>query len=157
MERPKVIYNDATATYVMYLHIDSSDYGEAEVGVATSSEVCGDYEYLGSWRPLGFESRDIGLFKDDDGAGYLLTEDVSISSPLWMSANEQRPNGLRIDALTEDYLNVSSNVYLWDENIESPTIWKTNGYYFMLGSSLTGWDPNDNVRPLTSHESTDDL
>lgn len=77
VERPKVIYNAATATYVMYLHIDSSNYGEAEIGVATSRSVCGDYQYLGSSRPLGFESRDIGLFKDTDGSAYLLTEDVS--------------------------------------------------------------------------------
>lgn len=77
VERPKVIYNDATRTYVMYLHIDSSNYGEAEIGVATSSSVCGQYTYRGSSRPLGFESRDIGLFKDDDGSAYLLTEDVS--------------------------------------------------------------------------------
>jgi hypothetical protein len=77
VERPKVIYNDRTATYVMYLHIDSSNYGEAEIGVATSKTVCGKYTYLRSWRPLGFESRDIGLFKDDDGSAYLLTEDVS--------------------------------------------------------------------------------
>ncbi|SPO01411.1 related to glycosyl hydrolase family 43 protein [Cephalotrichum gorgonifer] len=131
VERPKVIYNDATSTYVMYLHIDSSNYGEAKVGVATSDTVCGDYNYHGSYRPLGFESRDIGLFKDDDGSAYLLTED--------------RPNGLRIDALSDDYLNTTRNVYLWNRNIESPAIWKKNGYYFMFGSLLTGWDPNDNV------------
>ena len=77
VERPKVLYNEATSTYVMYLHIDDSNYGEAKVGVATSDTVCGDYAYLGSYRPLGFESRDIGLFKDDDGTAYLLTEDVS--------------------------------------------------------------------------------
>lgn len=79
VERPKVIYNEGTSTYVMYLHIDSSNYGEAKVGVATSKTVCGDYNYLGSFRPLGFESRDIGLFQDDDGSAYLLTEDVGIS------------------------------------------------------------------------------
>lgn len=77
VERPKVIYNDATKKYVMYLHIDNSGYSEAKVGVATSDTVCGKYTYLKSFRPLNFESRDIGLFKDDDGAGYLLTEDVS--------------------------------------------------------------------------------
>ncbi|CAG9951801.1 unnamed protein product [Clonostachys rosea f. rosea IK726] len=80
----------------MYLHIDSSNYGEAKVGVAVSNTVCGKYEYRGSFQPLGFQSRDMGLFKDDDGSAYLLTED-------------------------------------------------TNGYYFMFGSHLTGWDPNDNV------------
>lgn len=76
VERPKVIYNDDTNTYVMYLHIDSSNYGDAKVGVATSSSVCGAYSYRGSFRPLEQESRDIGLFKDTDGAAYLLTEDV---------------------------------------------------------------------------------
>ena len=150
VERPKVIYNEATSTYVMYLHIDDSSYGEAAVGVATSNTVCGEYTYLGSARPLGFESRDIGLFKDDDGSAYLLTEDVGINDLVWKKSTTdhsyQRPTGLRIDALSDDYLNVTESVYLWDENIESPAVWKTNGYYFMFGSRLTGWDPNDNVR-----------
>ncbi|TDZ35191.1 hypothetical protein C8035_v009907 [Colletotrichum spinosum] len=131
VERPKVIYNSLTRKYVMYLHIDSSNYGEAKVGVATSDTVCGKYTYIGSWRPLGFESRDIGLFQDDNGSAYLLTED--------------RPNGLRIDALSSDYLNTTQSVYLWNVNIESPAILKRNGYYFMFGSRLTGWNPNDNV------------
>lgn len=77
VERPKVIYNSSTKKYVMYMHIDDSSYAEAKVGVATSSSVCGAYTYLGSWQPLGFQSRDIGLFQDDDGSAYLLTEDVS--------------------------------------------------------------------------------
>ncbi|GAB1207598.1 hypothetical protein APSETT445_006322 [Aspergillus pseudonomiae] len=46
VERPKVIYNDATSKYVLWMHIDSSDYGEAKTGVATSSSLCGTYEYL---------------------------------------------------------------------------------------------------------------
>lgn len=77
VERPKVIYNSSTKKYVLYMHIDDSSYAEAKVGVATGDSVCGKYTYLGSWRPLGFQSRDIGLFQDDDGSAYLLTEDVS--------------------------------------------------------------------------------
>lgn len=46
VERPHIIYNDATSTYVMWMHIDDSSYGEAKAGVATSSTVCGDYTYL---------------------------------------------------------------------------------------------------------------
>ena len=45
VERPHVIYNDASKLYVMYMHIDSSSYGEAKVGVATSSSICGTYSY----------------------------------------------------------------------------------------------------------------
>lgn len=79
VERPKVIYNDQTRKYVMWMHVDSSNYGDAKVGVATSDTVCGrKYEYKGSFRPLGMESRDMGLFKDDDGKAYLLTEDVRL-------------------------------------------------------------------------------
>ncbi|KAI0433573.1 carbohydrate-binding module family 35 protein, partial [Xylaria sp. FL1042] len=131
VERPKVIYNDSTGKYVLYMHIDSSSYGEAKVGVATGSSVCGKYTYQGSFQPLGFQSRDLGLFKDDDGTAYLLTED--------------RANGLRIDQLSSDYLSVSKSTYLWSDSIEAPAILKRQGTYYMFGSHLTGWDPNDNV------------
>lgn len=80
IERPKIIYNEKTSKYVMYMHIDDSDYKEAKVGVATSSCVCGSYKYHGSFNPLGQQSRDIGLYKDDDKTAYLLTEDVCIRS-----------------------------------------------------------------------------
>jgi hypothetical protein len=43
IERPKVIYNDKTGKYVMWMHVDSSDYGEAKVGVAVGDTVCGAY------------------------------------------------------------------------------------------------------------------
>ncbi|KAH8671337.1 galactan 1,3-beta-galactosidase [Xylariales sp. PMI_506] len=131
VERPKVIYNEGTGQYVLWMHIDDSSYAEAKVGVATSSSVCGKYTYLGSWQPLGYQSRDIGLFQDDDGSAYLLTED--------------RVNGLRIDALTSNYLNVSSSTYLYDVDLEAPAILKKNGYYYMFASHLSGWAPNDNV------------
>ncbi|RPB11494.1 glycosyl hydrolase family 43 protein [Morchella conica CCBAS932] len=130
VERPKILYNSATSQYVMYMHVDSSNYADARVGVSTSSSVCGAYTYRGSFRPLGFQSRDMGLYQDSDGAGYLLTED--------------RENGLRIDRLSDDYLNVTSNVYTWAEKYESPAVIKKNGVYFMFASQLTGWNANDN-------------
>ena len=77
VERPKVIYNKSTKKYVLWMHIDSSSYGEAKAGVATSDSVCGKYTYIGASKPLGFQSRDMGLFVDDDEKAYLLTEDVS--------------------------------------------------------------------------------
>lgn len=130
VERPKILYNSSTGKYVMWMHIDSSSYGEAKVGVATSSSVCGSYTYLGSWQPLGFQSRDMGLFQDDDGTGYLLTED--------------RAHGTRIDKLTSDYLNVTAATYLFSVDYEAPAMVKVNGVYFFFASQETGWSSNDN-------------
>ncbi len=43
IERPKVLYNDKTHKYVLWMHVDSSNYGDAKVGVATGDSVCGKY------------------------------------------------------------------------------------------------------------------
>lgn len=129
VERPKVLYNAKTHNYVMYLHIDDPTYAEAKVGVATSGTPCGPYTYRGSFRPLGQQSRDIGLFQDTDGSGYLLTED--------------RAHGLRIDALSADYLSVVRSVAILGR-FEAPALVKAGGRYYLLGSHLTGWRTNDN-------------
>jgi len=76
VERPKVIHNKSTKKYVLYMHIDDSTYKEAKVGVAIGDTICGNYEYVGSYRPMGNQSRDMGLYQDEDGNGYLLSEDV---------------------------------------------------------------------------------
>lgn len=130
VERPKVIHNASTGTYVMYMHIDNTGYSEAKVGVATSSTPCGSYTYRGSFQPLGFQSRDIGLFQDTDGSAYLLTED--------------RANGLRIDRLSADYLSVVSSVALVGD-YEAPAMVRIGGTYYLFGSHLSGWATNDNV------------
>ncbi len=81
LERPKVFYNAKTRKFVMYMHIDGSlpgqrgGYNLARVGVAVCDTVDGDYQYLKSFRPLGYESRDIGQFIDDYGAAYQNFED----------------------------------------------------------------------------------
>ncbi|KAL4916565.1 glycosyl hydrolase [Aspergillus aurantiobrunneus] len=131
VERPKVIKNDNTGQYVMWLHIDSENYADARVGVATGDSVCGAYQYRESFRPLGFQSRDIGLFKDEGGSAYLLTED--------------REYGTRIIKLTDDYLDVEDVTFGWEYFAESPSLVKRGDTYFIFGSHLTGWSPNDNI------------
>ena len=130
VERPKVIYNEPTRTFVMYAHIDDRRYKEAKVGVATCDRVDGEYTYRGSFQPLGKQSRDLTLFKDDDGAAYLVFED--------------RESGVRIAKLAPDYLSVEREAALIPRTYESPAMVKAGGVYFLLGSHLTGWDPNAN-------------
>ncbi|MDX3192974.1 RICIN domain-containing protein [Streptomyces sp. MN03-5084-2B] len=130
VERPKVLYNATTRTYVMYLHIDSTSYSDQRVGVATSPTPCGPYSYRGSFQPLGNQSRDIGLFQDTDGSAYLMSENAGRS--------------LRIYRLSADYTSVASAVATLP-NYESPAVIKVGGTYYLLASHLTGWATNDNV------------
>lgn len=37
VERPRVLYNEATRAFVMWVHVDEADYELARMGVATSA------------------------------------------------------------------------------------------------------------------------
>ena len=130
LERPKVFYNAPTKKFVMYFHMDNGRYQIASVGVAVSDTADGDYKFLKYFRPLGHESRDIGQFVDDDGTAYLIFED--------------RPFGFRIAKLSEDYLTVEKEVCLISKHMEGGAIVHYNGLYYIIGSALTGWNPNPN-------------
>jgi hypothetical protein len=132
IERPKVIYNSTTRQFVMWMHKENgSDYKEARAAVAVSSTVDGTYTYQGSFRPLGNMSRDITLFRDDDGTAYMI------------SAAHNNAD-LNVYRLTSDYRNVSSLVRtLWPgSSREAPAMFKRDGTYFLVTSAATGWNPN---------------
>jgi hypothetical protein len=129
VERPHVIFNASTSTYVMYMHIDSSSYSERKAGVATSSSVCGGYTYRGSFKPLGHDSLDDNLFLDG-GTAYFMSEDRTNTK-------------LQIYQLSSDFLSVTSLVQTLNQ-YEAPAMVKIGGTYYLFGSHLTGWSTNDN-------------
>ena len=131
LERPKVIYNEKTKKFVMWLHVDSDDYSKAAAGVAVSDTPTGKYTYLGSMWPNGQMSRDMTLFKDDDGKAY----------HLYSSENNAT---MYISLLTDDYLQPSGQFTrnFIDQSREAPAIFKRNGKYYLISSGCTGWSPN---------------
>ena len=131
VERPKVIYNERTETYVMWMHIDAPDYQYARTGVAVSESPAGRYKYLGSFRPNGADSRDMMVYKDEDGAAYLL------------HASEWNKT-LYIARLSDDYLKPvgESARNLIGEGREAPAVFKHAGRYYLITSGCSGWAPN---------------
>ncbi|KAI0670505.1 galactan 1,3-beta-galactosidase [Trametes maxima] len=130
VERPKVIFNSKNSEYVMWFHSDSSNYGAAMVGVATAKTPCGPYTFKGSFKPLGADSRDEGLFQD--GSAYLL----------YASDNNQNFKISRLDA---NYYNVTAvTSQLKGATLEAPGIVKRNGVYWLIASHTSGWAPNPN-------------
>jgi hypothetical protein len=131
IERPKVIYNDRTKQFVMWMHIDEPEYRKAHAGVAVSASPTGQFQYLGSFQPNGQDSRDQTLFKDDDGRAY------HICSSEWNKT-------MYISLLDEDYTKVSG-VYtrnFENQSREAPALFKREGKYYLISSGCTGWDPN---------------
>jgi beta-galactosidase len=135
IERPKVLFNEASGKYVMWFHVEDPDRTLNRVGVAISDTPTGTFAYQGSFRPLGLDSRDMTLFQDDDGRAYLVF-------------TVERNSSLRIARLTDDYLALTGEAaqpYISSNKREAPAMLKTNGKYFLLTSGVTGFDPNPSM------------
>ena len=131
LERPKVAYNARTKKYVMWLHVDSADYKKASAGVAVADRPTGPYRYLGAVRPDAGESRDMTLFKDDDGRAYLVYSSEGNAT-------------MHVSPLSDDYLKPAGKVARVFEGQfrEAPAVFKRRGLYYIVTSGCTGWYPN---------------
>ncbi|MBO1510687.1 FIMAH domain-containing protein [Metabacillus bambusae] len=154
LERPKVIYNEKTDKYVLWLHVDGpyegsdSNYAKAKAGVAISDSPTGPFEYIESNRlnkmPEGYEykvrntgmSRDMNLFVDDDGTAYIIY-------------SSEENYSLYISKLNEDYTAISGDEYgkdfiraIYNGHREAPAMFKYDGKYYLITSGATGWDAN---------------
>lgn len=158
LERPKVVYNQRTKQFVMWMHIDSADYAAARSGVAVSDKPAGPFKYLGSFRPNagawpenynasgkktdgaaslaqdfadGQMARDMTVFVDDDGKAYLFY------------SSEGNPT-MHVSLLADDYLRPAAqyNRIFIGRSMEAPAVFKRHGKYYLIASGCTAWAPN---------------
>ena len=132
LERPKVIYNEKTGKWVMWIHWENGDdYGQAKVAVCTADKVEGPYTLVDVFRPNGCDSRDQTLFLDTDGQAYHM-----YSTNMNSNTNCER---LSDDFLTplEDYA-----VQLKGRRYEAAAIFRAGDCYYGVFSGCTGWNPN---------------
>jgi hypothetical protein len=112
---------------------DTSNYGAAQVGVATSPSIASPYTWRGNFKPFGNDSRDQTVWKDPETqAAYLIyatsnNADFSIAS---LDADYYSPNAT---------LHTFSGVY-W----EAPGVFKIDGVFYLIFSKQDGWTPTDN-------------
>lgn len=140
LERPKVLYNEKTKKFVMWVHFENGrDYSDAAIGIASCDTPDGNFVYHGHFNPYGYMSRDCTLFKDNDGTAYFI------------SASRNNAD-LHMYRLTDDYMNVEKLVQrLWQgEYREAPAVFETDGKYYMLSSYCTGWAPNQGKYAVSS-------
>lgn len=141
IERPKVLYNKKTKKYVLWGHWEESgNYNQANVVVAVSDTIDGNYEFLYRFRPDGKDSRDYTVFQDDDGQAYLFSSTNTNSD-------------MNVYRLTDDYLYVEEYMYtmLAGQHRESPAIAKKDGTYYLITSGTSGWYPNQGKYTTTQN------
>ena len=128
IERPKVVYNDRTKKFVMWMHIDNYNYSIAAAGVAVSDTPTGNFEYSHSLRPNGEESRDMTLFKDTDGKAYHIYSSKGNST-------------LYIHQLSDDYLKHTDtfNIVFPGRSREAPALFKRQNKYYLITSGCSGF------------------
>lgn len=134
IERPKVLFNRRTGTYVLWFHLElkGQGYASARCGVAVADRPTGPFSYRESFRPDGEMSRDMTLFQDEDERAYLFC------------ASEENQT-LHISELTDDYLRTTGEFVRVFEGryMEAPTVFKRRGRYLLVASGCTGWKPNE--------------
>jgi beta-xylosidase len=76
-------------------------------------------------------SRDMTLFQDDDGKSYLIY-------------SSEQNNTMQICLLRDDYLTPTKTFsrILVNRRREAPALFKSEGKYYLITSSCTGWSPN---------------
>ena len=132
LERPKVIYNSTTKQYVLWGHWEINPWGtEEHAAVACCDKVAGDYIFVKHFVPTDL-SKDMTLFKDDDGTAYFIFDEGSHED-------------LRLCRLTADYLDIDEVVnsdMITETHREAPALFKRNGIYYLCTSGTTSWTPN---------------
>lgn len=149
-ERPKIIRNEKTGKYVLWCHYVCypGDHGftpgTAEAGVAVCDTINGTYEFLGTYRPIDQQGlvRDLTVYQDGDGQVYLIYD-----------RQVEHDRCLHIVRLSDDYLIPTNDwkrisVACWRE---AAAIVYHDGYYYMITSGLTSWQPNPAIYFRAKH------
>jgi len=153
-ERPKVLYNQATHKYVMWMHLDDRNYLTSQAGVAISESPAGPFRFVRAFRPIRFDTdygpddrarqkelggtyRDMNLFQDDDGRAYAF----------YSSEGNWTMYAVRLSADYTDIERPAVQGKTWErihvrQMREAPAPFKYSGKYFLITSGCTGWAPN---------------
>ena len=99
--------------------------------IGGENELAPKLSILGACLESGQESRDMTLFRDDDGATYHIY-------------SSERNATMHIALLTDDLLGYAGKYCRAFENrwMEGQAIFKHHGKYFLIASGCTGWNPN---------------
>jgi len=138
--RPNVLACDKTGKYVLWffcIGTTEPEYPAAMLAVAVADKPAGPFTFVGQ-RNTAEEhgwGQDLGLFKDQDGRGYLVYDDGH--------------RNIRVDLLADDFLSTSGQTVIAlrsdgrQKQYEGAALIRYKGKYIAAGSGVEGWNPTD--------------
>ena len=147
---PKVLYNNATDTWVMWVNpILGANFGISYYAVATSKTFTGPFK-LASRNVTTLAFSDVGdfnLFTDDDGTGYVI-----YTSHITGSGETHR---MSVEQLSPDYTSSlgasGSSGYFGNSFVEAPAFFKrASTYYAVFGQCCCYCESGSPVYVYTS-------
>ena len=140
MDRPHILYNDRTRQFVMWLKFAGSKENPQEwqkqyMGIAVSDDITGPFTLIDSFHPLGMNSGDFDLVKNEsDGKAYIYFERVH--------------SELICADLTDDYTGVTGYYSTHFSGRrppfvrEAPAFFKRKDMLYLITSGTTAYFPN---------------
>ncbi|HOO07714.1 MAG TPA: discoidin domain-containing protein [Ruminococcus sp.] len=128
---------------VVWAHWEKpSGYSDGKALVITGTPG-GQFTVHHVYNPLDIQVRDMAIFFDDDGAGYL----IAAANKSGQGANAT----IYIFRMNDDYSGVTEIVKTLheDQYREFPNLIKRDGYYFLFTSQAAGWYPSSGAYTVT--------
>ena len=129
---------------VVWAHWEKpSGYSDGKALVITGTPG-GEFTVHHVYNPLGIQVRDMAIFFDDDGAGYL----IAAANKEGQGANAT----MYIFRMNDDYSDVTEVVttLFEDQYREFPNLVKKDDYYFLFTSQAAGWYPSSGAYSVTN-------
>eukprot|EP01084_Bolivina_argentea_P110331 197041_1 len=144
LNNPYILRNDKNNNFILWIRIDCLNDSLKSAAIAVSNtSICGNnnYKFINVFRPDGYPTGDLGIYKDIDkynngNNAYLIRNVANISR-------------LGISKLNDDYTN-TTGIISKGPHLEGLTLFKLKTYY-VWGSQVTGWKPNANHICLTNN------
>lgn len=128
---------------VVWAHWEKpSGYSDGKALVITGTPG-GQFKVHHVYNPLDIQVRDMAVFFDDDGTGYL----IAAANKSGQGANAT----IYIFKMNNDYSGVTEIVTTLheDQYREFPNMIKKDGYYFLFTSQAAGWYPSSGAYTVT--------
>ncbi|MCR5707443.1 MAG: discoidin domain-containing protein [Ruminococcus sp.] len=143
IESVHIDYIPAKNKVVVWAHWEKPDgYSDGKALVITGTPG-GQFTVHHVYNPLGIQVRDMAIFFDDDGAGYL----IAAANKEGQGANAT----MYIFRMNDDYSDVTEVVttLFEDQYREFPNLVKKDGFYYLFTSQAAGWYPSSGAYSVT--------